>query len=69
MGLHDYRRAAGTFLATDAPEQVGLIPNILQHKSSDIGEQHYNLAGTMQASRRHRHCIVDLKAKLRPFQD
>jgi integrase len=69
MGLHDYRRAGATFLAINAPEQVGLIPSILQHRSPDIGEQHYNLAGSMQASRRHTQCIADLKAKLRPFQD
>ena len=52
-----------------APEQVGLIPSILHHTSSDIGEQHYNLAGSMQASQRHTQCIADIKAKLRPFQD
>jgi integrase len=69
MGLHDFRRAGATFLAIDAPEQVSLIPSILQHTSSDIGEQHYNLAGSMQASQRHTQCIADLKAKLRPFQD
>ena len=26
MGLHDFRRAAATFLAMDAPEKIGLIP-------------------------------------------
>jgi hypothetical protein len=29
MGLHDFRRAASTFLAMDAPEKIGLIPGVL----------------------------------------
>jgi hypothetical protein len=44
MGLHDFRRAAATFIATDAPELIGLVPGALQHASSDVAEQHYNLA-------------------------
>ena len=33
MGLHDFRRAAATYLAMDAPDMVGLIPGMLQHAS------------------------------------
>ena len=44
MSLHDFRRAAATFLAMDAPEKIGLIPGVLQHASPDVGEQHYNLS-------------------------
>ena len=43
MSLHDFRRAAATFLAMDAPEKIGLIPGVLQHASPDVGDQHYNL--------------------------
>jgi integrase/recombinase XerD len=53
MGLHDFRRAASTFVAMDAPEKVGLIPGVLQHVSPEVGEKHYNLARSMQASRRY----------------
>ena len=52
MCLHDFRRAAATFLAMDAPEKIGLIPGVLQHASPDVGDQHYNLARSMQAGRR-----------------
>ena len=52
MSLHDFRRAAPTFLAMDAPEKIGLIPGVLQHASPDVGEQHYNLSRSMQAGRR-----------------
>ena len=36
MCLHDFRRAAATFLAMDAPEKIGLIPGVLQHASPDV---------------------------------
>ena len=34
MCLHDFRRAAATFLAMDAPEMIGLISGVLQHASA-----------------------------------
>ena len=49
MGLHDFRRAGATFLAMDAPELVGLVPSMLHHTSTHMGEQHYNLAGSLTA--------------------
>lgn len=52
MGLHDFRRAAATFTAMEAPEEVGLIPGVLQHASPDVSERHYNLARSVEASRR-----------------
>jgi hypothetical protein len=65
MGLHDFRRAAASFLAIEAPELVGLIPSMLHHTSPEIGEQHYNLAGSMQASRRYGQYVARLRAKLK----
>ena len=65
MGLHDFRRAGATFLAMEAPEKIGLIPSILHHTSPDIGEQHYNLAGSMQASRRYGTHVAELRKKLK----
>ena len=41
-----------TFFAMDAPDKIGLIPGMLQHASPDMGERHYNLARSMEASRR-----------------
>jgi integrase len=67
MGLHDFRRAAATFLATDAPELVGLIPAVLQHVKPDVGEQHYNLAKSIGASRRHVATLQRTRDKLRLF--
>ena len=53
MSLHDFCRAASTFLAMDAPEKIGLIPGVLQHASPEvINERHYNLARSMQAGQR-----------------
>ena len=66
MGLHDFRRAAATFIATDAPEKIGLIPGTLQHISQDVGERHYNLARSVEASRRFAAHLSKLRGRLRP---
>jgi integrase len=68
MGLHDFRRAAATFIATDLPAKIGLIPGVLQHSSPEVSEQHYNLARSMDASRRFAAHLARTRAKLRPIQ-
>jgi hypothetical protein len=68
MGLHDFRRAAATFLAIKAPDQVGLIPGILQHTSLEVGEKHYNLAQSVEASRRVGAHPAKLRARLKPIK-
>jgi integrase/recombinase XerD len=68
MGLHDFRRAAATFIATDAPDKVGLIPGVLQHASPEVSEQHYNMAKSVEASRRFAAHLEKTRAKLRPIQ-
>ena len=65
MGLHDFRRAASTFLAMEAPDKVGLIPAVLQHTSPDISDKYYNLARSMQASQRHATTIEKIRDNLR----
>ncbi|HWT30666.1 MAG TPA: site-specific integrase [Propylenella sp.] len=65
MSPHDFRRAAATYLAMHAPEKVGLTPGILQHATTDTGDRHYNLARTVQASRRHVGAISEVRARLR----
>jgi hypothetical protein len=67
MGLHDFRRAAFTFAATDAPEKIGLIPGVLQHASPEVGERYYNLSRSMQASRRFAAHLAKAKSRLRPL--
>jgi len=66
MGLHDFRRAAGTFLAIDEPDKVGLIPGVLQHATVAVGEKHYILARSIKASRRHTATIGEIRAELEP---
>ena len=68
MGLHDFRRAGATFIAMDAPDKIGLIPGALQHASPDVSEQHYNLAQSVEASRRFAAHLAKTRAKLRPVQ-
>ena len=66
MGLHDFRRAASTFVAMDAPEKIGLIPGVLQHASPDVSDQHYNLARSMQAGHRFAAHLSEARIRLRP---
>ena len=67
MSLHDFRRAAATFLAMDAPEKIGLIPGVLQHVKPEVSEQHYNLARSMQAGRRFAAHLANARNRLRPL--
>ena len=67
MCLHDFRRSAATYLAMDAPEQIGLIPGVLQHASTEIGERHYNLANAIKASQRFAQHRASTKNRLRPL--
>ena len=68
MGLHDFRRAAATFLATEAPEKIGLVPGILQHASPEVSQRHYNLARSVEASRRVGAHLAKVRARLRPIK-
>ena len=68
MGLHDFRRAAATYLAMDAPDMVGLIPGMLQHASPDVGERIYNLARSVEASRRFAAYVSRTRERLRPLR-
>src|SRR5215204_5957998 len=67
MGLHDFRRAAATFLAMDAPEKIGLIPGVLQHASPEVSDRHYNLARSMQAGQRFAAHVAKARSRLRLF--
>ena len=68
MGLHDFRRAAATYLAMDAPDMIGLIPGMLQHASPDLGERIYNLARSVDASRRFAAHVARTRERLRPLR-
>jgi len=67
MCIHDFRRAASTFLAMDAPEQIGLIPGVLQHASADVNDQHYNLSRSMQAGQGFAAHLASARDRLRPL--
>ena len=65
MSLHDFRRAAATFIAMDAPDMVGLTPGILQHATPETSDRYYNLSRSMSASRRHSETLSALRTRLR----
>jgi hypothetical protein len=47
------------------PEEIGLIPGLLQHASPEPGEQHYNLARSMQAGQRFAIHLANARSRLR----
>jgi integrase len=65
MALHDFRRAAATYVAIEAPEKLGLIPGLLHHASPDVSDQHYNLAGSIAAGQRYNATMARLRSDLR----
>jgi hypothetical protein len=65
--LHDYRRAAATYLAMDAPDKVSLIPGVLQLNDPEVGEKYYNLAKSITANRRVSAAANVRKERLRFF--
>jgi integrase len=67
MGLHDFRRAASTFVAMDAPEKIGLIPGVLQHASPEVSDRYYNLARSVQAGQRFAAYLAQARKRLRPL--
>jgi integrase/recombinase XerD len=66
MGLHDFRRAGPTFLAMDAPDKIGLAPGMLQHVSADTVKL-YNLAQSIEASRRFAAHLARTRKRLQPI--
>jgi site-specific recombinase XerD len=67
MSMHDFRRAAATSLAIEAPDKIGLATGLLQHSKADTTGRHYNLAGSAGASRRFKQALS--KRKNGPTQD
>lgn len=65
MALQDFRRAAPTFVAMEAPEKIGIIPGVLQHASPEVGERYYNLSRSTAASRRQVAHVSNLRESLR----
>jgi integrase len=51
LSPHLFRSMAATAVAIEAPGSVDLIPAILTHRSHQTGEQYYNLANSLDASR------------------
>lgn len=63
MGLHDFRRAAGTWLAIHAPHKIGILPGVLQHAGPDTSDRHYKMAGSSAAAKRYAVTLTELKKR------
>ena len=50
---HLFRHCAATTIAIEDPKHVMIIKSVLAHRSLATGEKYYNLAGSIEANRRH----------------
>lgn len=60
IGPHRIRHCAATWVAIHAPEHVMEIRHILDHAAARTSQDHYNLAGSLDASRRFNATMLDL---------
>ena len=64
LSPHLFRSMAATSVAIEAPGSVDLIPAILSHRSRQTGEQYYNLAGSLDASRAFNEALDTIRRDL-----
>ena len=69
MSMHDFRRAAATSLAIEAPDKIGLATGLLQRARADTTGRHYNLAGSAGASKRFKQVLSERKGCSRQDHD
>ena len=60
---HLFRSCAATTIATDAPEAVHVVPAILGHAGPEISDRYYNLASSLEASRRYNAVLSELRRR------
>jgi integrase/recombinase XerD len=63
---HMFRTCAATTVAVRAPKDIHIITPILDHSGPAIGERHYNMAGSLEASRAYAEVVNDLRRGGRP---
>ena len=58
---HLFRHGAATAVATEDPEHVYLTRDLLGHTSLSTSERYYNLAQSLEATRRHQSEVLALR--------
>lgn len=61
---HLFRHCAGTTIADELPEQVGIVTPVLGHASFSTSERYYIEARALHASRRHQASLDQLRRRL-----
>lgn len=64
LSPHLFRSMAATSVSIEAPDSVDLIPAILSHRSHRTGEQCYNLASSLDASRTFGGALDEIRKEL-----
>jgi integrase/recombinase XerD len=64
LSPHLFRSMAATAVSIEAPDSVDLIPAILSHRSHRTGEQYYNLASSLDASRTFGGALDEIRKEL-----
>jgi integrase/recombinase XerD len=61
LSPHLFRDCTATTIAISAPQHIGIVKPLLGHTTLATSERHYNLAGSLEASRRYNRAIEDLR--------
>jgi integrase len=65
LSPHLFRSMAATSVSIEAPGSVDLIPAILSHRSRRTGQEYYNLASGLDASRAFNNMLDEFRKDLR----
>lgn len=63
LSPHLFRTCAATTIALYAPEAVDIVPAVLGHAGPEVSERYYNLAGSVEASRRYNSLLTQIRSR------
>ncbi len=66
---HMFRDCVATGVAIESPQDIAIVPTLLNHAGIATSERHYNLAGSLEAGRRYHAVIDDLRTEARHRSD
>jgi integrase len=62
---HIFRDCLATSIATEAPEQIGIVRPMLNHRSSRTYQKHYNQAQSLETGRAYNQLITSMRKRIR----
>lgn len=63
LSPHLFRDCCATSVAIVDPENIDMIPALLEHRSLKTSERHYNQAQTLEAGRRFQDALSEIRRR------